>query len=147
MGCWAEGLLSSLAIGWRPASAACHVAAELCALSHVQLSAAPWTTGHPAPLSMQFSRQEYWSGLPFPSPGDLTNPRIKPASLVSPALVGVFFTTVPLCATWTYQSRRTQKARESDKIEATCFYNLTLEVIPSLSLYSTSRPLLYPIHT
>ena len=147
MGCWAEGLLSSLAIGWRPASAACHVAAVLlCALSHVQLSAAPWTTARPA-LSMQFSRQEYCSGLPFPSPEDLTNPRTEPTSLLSPALAGVFFTSVPLCATWTYQSRRTQKARESDKIEATCFYNLTLEVIPSLSLYSASRPLLYPIHT
>ena len=44
---------------------------------------------------MGFPRQEYWSGLPFPSPGDLPNPRIEPASLVSPALAGRFFTTVP----------------------------------------------------
>ena len=48
-----------------------------------------------APLSMEFSRQEYWSGLPFPPPWDLPNPRIKPASLQSPALAGGFFTTAP----------------------------------------------------
>ncbi|ELR49492.1 hypothetical protein M91_06984, partial [Bos mutus] len=48
---------------------------------------------HQAPLSMRFSRQEYWSGLPFLSPGDLSNPGIKPVSLMSPALAGRFFTT------------------------------------------------------
>ena len=42
--------------------------------------ATPWTVAHQAPLSMGFSRQEYWSGLPFPSPGDLPNPGIKPRS-------------------------------------------------------------------
>ena len=45
-----------------------------------------WTIAHQAPLSMGFSRREYWSGLPFPSPGDLPDPGIKPASLASPAL-------------------------------------------------------------
>ena len=45
----------------------------------------PWTAAHQAPLSMGFSRQEYWSGLPFPSPGDLSNPRIETMSLKSPA--------------------------------------------------------------
>ena len=50
----------------------------------------PWTVAHQAPLSMEFSRQEYWSGLPFLSPGHLPNPGIKPASLVSPALAGGF---------------------------------------------------------
>ena len=49
-------------------------------LIHVQLFATPWTVAHQAPLSMGFSRQEYWSGLPFPSPGDLPNPGIKPRS-------------------------------------------------------------------
>jgi len=44
---------------------------------------------------MGFSRQEYWSGLPFPLPGDLPNPRIVPMSLASPALAGGFFTTAP----------------------------------------------------
>ena len=52
-----------------------------------------WTISHQAPLSMQFSKQGYWSGLPFTSPGHLPNPGIKPASLVSPALAGGFFTT------------------------------------------------------
>ena len=66
-------------------------------LSHVQLCANPLTVAHPATLLMGFSRQEYWSGLPLPSPGDLPDPGIKPASLVSPALAGRFFTTG---ATW-----------------------------------------------
>ena len=52
-------------------------------LSPVQLFVTPWTGAHQAPLSMKFSRQEYWSGLPFPSPGDLLNPGIK---LMSPTL-------------------------------------------------------------
>ena len=42
--------------------------------------ATPWTVAHQAPLSLEFSRQEYWSGLPFPSPGDLPNPGIEPGS-------------------------------------------------------------------
>ena len=49
-----------------------------------------------APLSMRFPRQEHWSGLPCPSPGDLPHPGIKPLSLVSPALSGGFFTATPL---------------------------------------------------
>ena len=55
-------------------------------------SATPWTVARQAPLSMGFSRQEYWSVLPFPSPGDLPNPGIEP---MSPALAGKFFTTEP----------------------------------------------------
>ena len=61
--------------------------------SCVQLFATQWTGACQSPLSMQFSRQEYSSGLPFPLPGDLPNPGIKPASLMSPALAGRFFTT------------------------------------------------------
>ena len=57
----------------------------------------PWTVAHQAPLSMEFSRQEYWSGLPFPIPGDLPDPGIEPTSPVSPALAGGFFT---MSATW-----------------------------------------------
>ena len=49
-------------------------------LSHVQLFATPWTVAYKAPPSLGFSRQEYWSGLPFPSPGDLPNPGIEPGS-------------------------------------------------------------------
>ena len=52
-------------------------------LSRVQLFVTPWTIARLAPLSMEFFRQEYWSGLPFPSPGDLPDPGIKP---VFPAL-------------------------------------------------------------
>ena len=77
--------------------------------NHVQLLATQWTVGRQAPLSMGFSRQEYWSGLPFPAPGDLPNQGIKLLSLTSPwlALAGRFFTT---SATWTVaeqQSRET----------------------------------------
>ena len=53
------------------------------------------TVAHQAPLFMEFSRQEYWSGLPFPSPGDLPDPRIKPMSPAFPALAGRFFSTTP----------------------------------------------------
>ena len=49
-------------------------------LSHVRLFAAPWTIAYQAPPSMEFSRREYWSGLPFPSPEDLLDPRVKPGS-------------------------------------------------------------------
>ena len=59
----------------------------------VQFFETPWTVAHQAPLSMGFSRQEYWSGLPCPPPGDLPDPGIEPSSLISPALAGGFFTT------------------------------------------------------
>ena len=61
--------------------------------SRVQLFATLWTVACQARLFMGFSRQEYWSELPHPPPGDLPDPGIKPASLVSPALAGGFFTT------------------------------------------------------
>ena len=57
----------------------------------------PWTVAHQALLSMGFSRQEYWSGLPCPSPGDLPDPGTEPVSLLSPALASGFFT---ISATW-----------------------------------------------
>ena len=60
--------------------------------SHVQFFVTPWTTARQAPLSMRFSRQQYWSGLPCPSPGDLPNPGIEPTSLKSPTLAGRFLT-------------------------------------------------------
>ena len=56
-------------------------------------SATPWIVAHLAPLSMELFRQEYWSGFPFPSAGDLPDPGSKPASLVSPALAGTLFST------------------------------------------------------
>ena len=68
----------------------------MCALSrfsHVRLFETLWTVAHQAPLSMGFSRQEYWSGLPCPPPGDLPDPRTEPRSLLSPELAGRFFST------------------------------------------------------
>ena len=62
----------------------------VCALIHVRLVAIPWTVAHQAPLSVEFSRQEYGSGLPFPTPRDLPSPRIEPTS---PALADGFFIT------------------------------------------------------
>ena len=64
-------------------------------LSCVQPLATPWTVACQAPLSMEFPRQEYWSGLSFPTRGDLSNPGIEPVSLEYAALAGGFFTTVP----------------------------------------------------
>ena len=61
-------------------------------LSHVRLFATPWTVAHQAPPSMGFSRQEYWSGWPFPSPGDLPNPGIEP---MSPTLQADALTSEP----------------------------------------------------
>ena len=60
-----------------------------------QLFVTPWTVAHQTPLSVGFTRQEYWSGVPLPPPGDLPNPGLEPASPVSPALAGRFFTTEP----------------------------------------------------
>ena len=89
--CLQRGLLLTCSAGnWQPVCAvpsgpswawvlAVCMYAQL--LSHVRLFATPWTVAHQAPLSMEFSRQEYWSGLPFPSPGNLSNPRIEPRSL------------------------------------------------------------------
>ena len=67
----------------------------LCVLSCVPAFATPWAVGCQAPLSMGFPRQEYCRGLPFRSPGDLPDPGIELASLVSPALAGGWFTTEP----------------------------------------------------
>ena len=70
----------------------------MCVLSSVQFFAAPGTVAcQVAPLAVGFSRQEYWSGLPCPPPGDLPDPGIEPGSSGSPALVGRLFTTR---ATW-----------------------------------------------
>ena len=69
----------------------CH--AMLSHFSRVQLFVTLWTVACQAPMSTGFSRQEYWSGLLFPSPGDLPDPGIKPVSLTSPAVAGGFFTT------------------------------------------------------
>ena len=71
------------------------VTVNMCVLSHfigVWLFATPGTMAHQAPLSMEFSRQEYWSALAFPPPGNLPDPGIEPTSPASPALADRFFT-------------------------------------------------------
>ena len=73
------------------------VQGTLKSLLQLQFFATLWTVAHQAPLSMGFSRQEYWSASPCPPPVDLPDPGIEPASLMSPALAGSFFTTV---TTW-----------------------------------------------
>ena len=83
---WLDGIIDSVDM-------------HACVLSHfsrVHLFATPWTIAQ-APLSMGFSRQEHWSGLSCPSPGNLPDPRIEPVSLTFPALSGELFTT---SATW-----------------------------------------------
>ena len=64
-------------------------------LSHVRLFVTPWTAAHQAPPSMGFSRQEYWSGLPLPSPEDLPDPGIEPGSPTAPVMASGFFNTEP----------------------------------------------------
>ena len=68
-------------------------------LSRVRLFVTPWTVAYQAPLSMGFSRQEYWSGLPFPSPGDLPDPGIEPGfpALEADALTSEPITADPIC--------------------------------------------------
>ena len=95
--CIAQGLYSHSGIAcMRGESGKERTRVCVCALSHfsrVRLSAAPWTAAPQAPLSMGFFRQEYWSGVPCPPPGDLPDPGMEPASLTSPALASRFFTT------------------------------------------------------
>ena len=67
----------------------------MCACSVASNSLQPLDCTLPGSSVMGFSRQEYWSGLPFPTPGDLPDPGIEPVSLLSPALAGGFFTTAP----------------------------------------------------
>ena len=64
-------------------------------LTHIQFFGNPWTVPRQAPMFMEFSRQEYWRGFPFPTPENLPDAGIEPMSLVSPAWAGRFFTTAP----------------------------------------------------
>ena len=92
-----------------------------------------WTETHQAPLSMEFSRQEFWSGLPFPTLGDLPNPGIEPVSLVSPALAGGFFTT---STTWeAHHQLMGMKARPLFLLD---FPSSVLNKVAHSSLWSTA---------
>ena len=68
-----------------------YVCVCVCTLSCVRLFVTPWIVAHQTPLSLEFPRKEFWSELPFPSPGDLPHQGIKPVSPASPALAGGFF--------------------------------------------------------
>ena len=81
---------------WSQLRPDCHPSACMRAqlLSHAQLFATPWVVALQAPLSMGFSRQEYWSGLPFPPPGNLPNPRIKPTFPALQAVLNWLLNTI-----------------------------------------------------
>ena len=88
--------------------------------SCIRLLVTLWTVVRQAPLSMGFSRQEYWSGLPFPSPGDLPDPGLEPTSPVSPALAGGFFTTSSTWEAWAVHQNLMQQCKSTilqDKIK------------------------------
>ena len=81
----------AVTMGWSLPRPQCQQHGSMCALY------SPWTVARQAPLSMELYKQEYWSGLPFPTPRGLPNPGIKPAPLVSPASADGFFITL---ASW-----------------------------------------------
>ena len=88
-------------------------------LNHVRLFVTPWTVARQAPLSIEFSRQEYYSGLPFPTLGNLPNSGTEPMCLVSSVLAGRFFTTMPpgkplLKSTW----GQLENVNQQDKLSA-----------------------------
>ena len=85
--------------------------------------ATPWTVACQAPLFIGFLRQEYWSGLPFPSPGDLPNPGLK---LTSPALAGRFFTPEPP-GKHNYNIIDTRRMNERDMNERKIFFMFPLD--------------------
>ena len=101
----------------------------LCVFRCVRFFATPWTAAEQAPLSMEFSRQEYWSGLPFPTRGDLPDPGIKPVSLTSPALAGRFFTLAPpgkplVCAFFAFVTTSTPAS-----VRQSLFYTLSCTLL------------------
>ena len=98
-----------------------------CRFSHVWLFATLWTIACQALLSMGFSRQEYWSGLPYPSPGNLPDLGIEPVFLMSPTVAGGFYTTsttwkaqFPKCFLLKKKSTMNSKQKEKEKI---CWFN------------------------
>ena len=101
-------------------------------LSHVRLFVTPWTVAHQASLSMEFSRQEYWSGLPFPSPGDRPHPGITPISLTSPALAS--HVLLPLAAPGKAQLASISAPKSSQSFSKLYVYiNIPILLIKNLS--------------
>ena len=89
----------------------------LSCFSHVQLFETLWTVTHQTPLTIEFSRQEYWNGLPCPPPGDVPSTGIKLESLNSLALTGVFFTT---STTWKTQCENAAAAKSLQSCPILC---------------------------
>ena len=92
-------------------------ACTLSHFSHVQLYVTLWTVACQAPQSMGFSRQEYWSGLPCPPPGNLLNSGVESMPLMPPELAGVFFTTN---TTWEGQLHGTAAAKSLQSCPTLC---------------------------
>ena len=119
----------------------------LVVLSRVQHIATLWTVAHQAALSMEFSRQEYWSGLPFSSSGDLPNPGLILVSLASFALEGRFFTTLPPGKT---KNQITDKKWIQD-ISSSCMGRKSAVKITKLKLrkkkYGLNDEKVYPFHS
>ena len=92
----------------------------------------PWTVAHQGPLSMGFSRQEHWSELPFPSPGDRPDPGIKPASPLSPELAGGFLTTEP-------PGKPSDPHRLSYKWDRKSVFNRIMEMKESIRIWSLQK--------
>ena len=104
-------------------------------LSRVRLFATPWTVARQAPLSMGFSRQEYWSGLRFPSPGDLPDPGIEPKSpaLQADSLPTEHVTQLAFCVTcmcWKFQVQGKANMHGKNYSTGKGFYNLSVKVPP-----------------
>ena len=138
-GAWVPCLVGEL----RPTS--CTRAYVLSHFSRVLLFSTLWTVAHQTPLSVGFSRQEYWHGLPCPPPGDLPNPGIKPASPRSPALAGGFF---PTNATWeaTTSCMMWPKKKNKEEVEPSSrglcglFWCPPLQESNSLGYYNATTP-------
>ena len=111
----------------------------LSCFSHVWLFATLWTEAHQVVLSMRFSKQEYWSGLPWPPPGHLPDPEIKPASLMSPALASKFFTT---STSWEGHPSKGQSSKVATV--HTVKECLGVQIIFSLQLRCTAYRILAP---
>ena len=114
-------------------------------LSHIWLFVTPWTAANQAPLSMGFSRQEHWSGLPFPPPEDLPHSGMEPAS---PALASKFFTSKPPRKPITSMQKQTNKKQCHVKCFGECkselYRSMSFSVITNKCLFSESaRPRLY----
>ena len=110
-----------------------HFNTQLICFSHIQLLVTLWIVALQAPLSIGFSRQEYWNGLSFPPPGDLTDPGIKPTSLMSPALAGGFFTTSTTweALAWFYFCTSHCEDRTVMSVLTNCLVLFSLKVTPN----------------